>query len=132
MQTDTLKLALTSLFSFLSYLIGGFDMAMESLLIFMAIDYITGVLKAIKDREVSSKIGFRGLLKKVSLLLAIIFTVQFERYIGQPGTIRNVVAMGFIINELFSILENLDSFGISIPILKKYVDKMKEDDKDGN
>jgi len=123
-------MALTGVFSFAIYLIGGFDMTMQSLIIFMAVDYITGVLKAIKDKEVSSKIGFKGLCKKVSLLLAIVVVVQFERFIGQPNTVRNIAAMGFIVNELFSILENLEAFGIKIPILKKYIDRLKEDDKE--
>lgn len=132
MQSTTIKLVLTSILSFSSYLIGGFDMTIQSLIIFMAIDYITGVLKAIKDKEVSSKSGYKGFMKKISLILALIVTVQFERYIGQEGTIRNVVAMGFIVNELFSILENLEAFGIKIPFLKNYIDKMKDGDKNDN
>jgi len=128
MQTISFKLALTSVLSFITYLIGGFDMTMQSLILFMAVDYITGVLKAIKDKEVSSKIGFKGLCKKTAILLSIVVVVQFERFIGQPNTVRNIAAMGFIVNEIFSILENLEAFGIKIPILKKYIDKMREDD----
>lgn len=71
----------------LTTLLGGWDMALEILLIVMVLDYITGVASAFKQKTVSSSEGYMGLLKKASIFVIIILAAQIDRMIGMtiPG-----------------------------------------------
>lgn len=122
----SIKVILGSGLSLVTYLIGGFDMAIQTMLVMVIIDYLTGIMKAINNKELSSYLGWKGFMKKTSMFLAIIVACQLERAIGQEGLIRNVVAYGFVVNEGISILENMDDLGIQIPILREYLLKMKD------
>jgi toxin secretion/phage lysis holin len=122
------KIILTGLVSTITYFLGGWDMAIQVLTCFIVLDYLTGVMKAIIKKEVSSEIGMRGIFKKIGMYICIIVAVQLERLINQPGTIRNLVAYGFCINEGISILENLDVFGIDTSFLKKKFKKKGDDE----
>jgi toxin secretion/phage lysis holin len=129
---DNIKIILTLLLSFVTSLLGGYDMAIQVLTTLIVVDYITGIMKATTRKELSSYLGFKGLMKKVAMYLGIIVAVQLERVIGQPNTIRNLVAFGFVANEGISILENLDAMGIKINILKNHFDNMRnENNKNG-
>ena len=77
--------------TFLIYLLGGFDIALKSLLIVIVIDYATGILSAIYNKQINSKVGFKGILKKFSYLLIIALSVIIDNILGQSGTIRTLV-----------------------------------------
>lgn len=113
-----------------SYLMGGVDKSLEILLIIIAIDYITGVCKAMIKREVSSVIGIKGIIKKFGYLLVVALSVLLDKIVGDGSAIRILVIYFFIANEGISILENWSEMGLPLP--KKIFDileQLKNDDK---
>lgn len=97
------------------YLLGGFDIALKSLFIIMIFDYITGVASAIYNKELSSKIGFWGIIKKIIYLLVVALSVVLDELLGQSGILRTVVIYFFVANDGISILENISEMGILVP-----------------
>lgn len=109
------------------YLLGGFDVALQCLLIAIAIDYISGLIKAYNTKQLSSKIGFKGILKKVGILLIVMLAVLVDRVTGETGAIRTLVIYYFVANEGLSILENLGQAGLPIPkVIKNALKVLKE------
>lgn len=95
-------------------LLGGWDQLIIALIILMVLDYITGVLQSIYNKELSSKIGFKGLLKKVLILCVVAVSVVIEKDFGVQA-VREVVIMFFACNEGISVLENATKMGIPLP-----------------
>ena len=127
------KAILTALVSYTAYLMGGYDMGIQTLFVMITIDYLTGIMKAIVKKNLNSYIGWRGMMKKCGILLTIIVAVQIENITHQPETIHNLVAFAFVVNEGISILENLIEVGVPVPeFLIKFLKKMKdENEKEG-
>ncbi len=99
--------------------LGGLDKLLYALLILMVLDYITGILKAIYNKKLSSKIGFKGIIKKVLTVIIVGVSVLLEHSFGIPA-IREIVIMFFAINEAISLSENAIQMGLPLP------DKFKE------
>lgn len=97
-----------------AYLLGGIDSILIALIIFMIVDYISGVIASYFAKETSSKVGFKGILKKFVILLIVGLGVILERDLGIPA-VREVAIMFFISNEGISILENATNIGIKVP-----------------
>lgn len=126
--------------STIAYLLGGFDEAIITLLIFMGIDYITGLLvagvfhksKKSESGALESKAGWKGLIKKCVVFLFIIIANRLDMQIG-VSYIKDAVCISFIVNELISIIENVGLMGLPIPkVLTKAIEilREKEDTKD--
>ncbi|MCL2572295.1 MAG: phage holin family protein [Defluviitaleaceae bacterium] len=104
-------------------MIGGFDHMLRALIVFMAIDFITGwlaaaVFKSSKKTEtgrLSSTAGFRGLIKKGCILLMIVVAVHLDGLLGTNTLTRDAAIVAFSVNELLSILENMGSMGVILP-----------------
>jgi len=97
-------------------LLGGWDKALEILLIVMALDYLTGVASAFKTKTVSSSEGYMGLVKKASIFLIVILAAQIDRVTGNATSLfRNCTAFFFVANDALSILENVGEMGIRLP-----------------
>ena len=121
--SDVISVILT----FLIYLLGGFDIALKSLLIVIVIDYATGILSAIYNKQINSKVGFKGILKKFSYLLIIVLSVIIDNILGQSGTIRTLVIYFFVANDGISILENVAEMNIPLPPkLLETLEQLKE------
>jgi toxin secretion/phage lysis holin len=109
--------------SFLANLFGGWDLALQTLIIFMITDYVTGLIVAgvfnkstkTENGALESKAGWKGLCRKVTTLLYILIAAQIDKLLGTGDTIRNAVAIGYIANEALSILENGGLMGIPYP-----------------
>ena len=99
----------------LIYLLGGWDVALVCLIVAIILDYISGIIKAYVNKDLSSKIGFKGLLKKVSVLVIVMLAVLVDRITCETGAIRTLVIYYFVANEGLSILENLALAGVPIP-----------------
>lgn len=99
----------------LVYLLGGFDVAMQCLLIAIALDYVSGIIKAFVLKQLSSTVGFRGILKKVGVLVVVSLAVLIDRVTGESGAIRTLVIYYFVANEGLSIIENVGLAGLPIP-----------------
>ena len=111
------------------YLVGGFDIAIQSLLIIIVIDYLTGIASAIYNKELSSKIGLKGILKKFCYLLVVALSVVIDKLLGQGGLIRTLVIYFFVANDGLSIVENMAEMNIKLP--KKLIDALEQIKKKG-
>lgn len=119
-------------------LFGGWSAGLTTLIIFMAIDYLSGLLvagvfKTSKKSEtgaLNSNVGFKGLCKKGMVLLIVLIAYRLDLMIG-TNYIRDAVVIGFCVNELLSIVENAGLMGIPLPpILIKAIDVlMNKEDK---
>lgn len=104
-----------------TYLFGGWDTAIIVLVVFMAMDYITGVIHAYVTKTLSSEIGLKGLAKKFLIILILIGAVCLDRLIGNGTWVfRTLVCYFYIANEGLSLLENASNLGLPVP------DKLKE------
>ena len=97
------------------WLVGGFDVALSCLLVAIVIDYISGLIKAYNTKTLSSSIGFRGILKKVGILLIVMLSVLVDRITIDNGGVRTLVIYYFVANEGLSIIENLAQAGLPVP-----------------
>lgn len=106
---------------FIGWFLGGNDGFIYALLAFVVIDYITGIMCAIADKELSSEVGFKGICKKVLIFALVGIGNLLDVYIlGQAGILRNVVIFFYLSNEGVSILENASHLGLPVP------EKLKE------
>jgi len=114
---DTLMTTLTTIGTAITTtLLGGWDRALEILLIFIALDYLTGIGAAMKTKTLKSSIGFEGLMKKATIFLVVILAAQLDRITGNAaGVFRTATAFFFISNEGLSILENVGEMGVKLP-----------------
>lgn len=96
-------------------LFGSIDGIFVTLIIFMTVDYITGVCAAIVNKKLSSRIGAKGLAKKFGILCIVAIAALIEKNIVDMAALRDVVILYYISNEGISILENVSRIGIPIP-----------------
>lgn len=113
--------------SIFTFLIGGFDNLFITLLLFMLIDYITGIIKGIINKELSSNKGLYGILKKVGIIFIVVIASLVDTIVDTSNAVRTLTIYFFISNEGISILENSSSIGLPMP--KRLLDifnKIKE------
>ena len=104
-------------------LFGGLDKIFYALLICSIIDFLSGGAVAVVFKNspktetgaAQSQAGFKGLVKKVFIYLIIVVVVQIDSVIGSNGFLRNAVIIGFMVNEVLSIIENAGLMGIKMP-----------------
>ena len=128
---------------FFAALVGGWDSALITLVLFMTIDFTTGLIAASmgkskhsRNGRLSSKAGWIGIAKKFCILLMVVVAVRMDILIGTTY-IRDATCIGFCMNELLSIIENTSLMGIPYPpaikkaidVLQKKADQLMEDDK---
>jgi len=112
------------------YLVGGLDVAMICLLVAIVLDYLSGVTKAYVTKQLSSQTGFKGIVKKVAVLMIVMLAVLVDRVTGETGAIRTLVIYYFVANEGLSIIENLGQAGVPIPqSIKKALKALKKENK---
>ena len=109
--------------------LGSFDSLMYALVAFMVTDYITGVLCAIVERNLSSEIGFRGICHKVFILMLVgVANILDVHIIGSGCVLRSAVIFFYCANEGISIVENAARIGLPVPgklteVMKQLKDK---------
>ena len=112
----------TALGGWIGYYLGGCDGLLYALIVFVIVDYITGVMCAIVDKKLSSEVGFKGIFKKVLIFLLVgIAEIIDVQVLGQEGVIRTAVIFFYLSNEGVSILENAGHLGLPIPAQLKDV-----------
>ena len=113
---NTMQIILVAVGGWLGYFLGGCDGLVYALILFVAADYVTGVMCAAVDKRLSSEIGFKGICKKVLIFvlvgLANILDVQI---IGTGSVLRTAVIFFYISNEGVSLLENAAHLGLPVP-----------------
>ena len=100
--------------SLIAFAIGDFDLMLKILLCVVACDYITGIMSAIYNKKLSSRIGFNGILKKLCILSIICLSNLAGEAVG-IGEIRFIAISFYIGNEAISILENAGEMGVPFP-----------------
>ena len=128
----TNQLSFAAIGGFIGWFLGGCDGLLYALLAFVVIDYITGVMCAILNRELSSEVGFKGLFRKVLIFLLVgIANIVDADVIGTGSVLRAAVCFFYLSNEGLSILENAAILGLPIPEqLKKVLKQIKNRDGD--
>lgn len=114
----------------LVYFLGGWDIALQILLTVIVLDYITGVCKAIYNKKMNSKVGAKGIIKKLGYLIVVAVSVELDRITGNTGAIRTLVIYFFVANEGISILENWG--GMDLPLPQKLTDTLEQLKNDNN
>lgn len=131
---DYFCMAVGALGAAFASLFGGWDAALQTLIIFMAIDYITGLVVAgvfhkspkTKSGTLESRAGWKGLIRKGETLLIVLVACQLDAVMA-TSFVRDAVIIGFIANEVISIIENAGLMGLPIPAaLTKAVDILKQ------
>lgn len=113
---NTIQLVFSALGGWLGYFLGGCDGLLYALIAFVVIDYITGVMCAIINRELSSEVGFKGIFRKVLIFLLVgIANIIDVQVIGTGAVLRTAVIFFYISNEGVSLLENAGHLGLPIP-----------------
>ena len=100
----------------LGYFLGGLDGLLIALIVFMALDYITGIMCAILDKKLSSAIGFKGVMKKALILILVgVANVVDVHVVGTGSALRGAVICFYLSNEGLSLLENASYVGLPVP-----------------
>ena len=134
---NTIQIIFSAVGGWLGYFLGGCDGLLYALIAFVVIDYITGVMCAIINRELSSAVGFKGIFRKVLIFLLVgIANIIDVQVIGTGAVLRTAVIFFYISNEGVSLLENAGHLGLLIPekiktVLEQLHDRA-ENGKEGN
>lgn len=109
-----IKVGLTAFITWIGWSVGGYDTMMVTLLLFMCADYISGILCGISNKELSSEVGFKGIAKKIMILLLVGATNLLGQATGIEG-LRYIVISFYLANEGISIIENASILGLPVP-----------------
>ena len=120
---------------FIAYLLGGWETAIQTLVCFMLIDYLTGIMLAVLNKSkksaqggLDSWAGLKGIFKKVGMLIVVIVANRLDVMAG-TDVIRNGCIIILIANEGLSIIENLGTMGVPVPkILINFIEALKNKD----
>jgi toxin secretion/phage lysis holin len=132
---NTIQLIFTAIGGWLGWFLGGCDGLLYALIVFMAIDYITGVMCAVIDHRLSSEVGFKGIFKKVLIFLLVgIANILDVQVIGTGCVLRTAVIFFYISNEGVSLLENAAYLGLPVPekiktVLEQLHSRSESEDK---
>ena len=134
---NTIQLIFSAVGGWLGYFLGGCDGLLYALIAFVVIDYITGVMCAIINKQLSSEVGFKGIFRKVLIFLLVgIANIIDVQVIGTGAVLRTAVIFFYISNEGVSLLGNAGHLGLPIPekiktVLEQLHDRA-ENGKEGN
>ena len=112
----SLQVAFSALGGFLGWYLGGVDGFLYALIAFVLVDYVTGVMCAIADKKLSSAVGFKGICKKVLILMLVgVANIVDLHVVGTGDALRSAVVCFYLSNESVSMLENAAHLGLPIP-----------------
>ncbi|MFQ9273119.1 MAG: holin family protein [Faecalibacterium sp.] len=118
---NTAQVIFVAIGGWLGYFLGGCDGLLIALVVFVAVDYVTGVMCAISDKKLSSEVGFKGICRKVLIFLLVgIANILDVQVIGTGSVLRTAVIFFYLSNEGVSLLENAAHLGLPVP------EKMKD------
>ena len=130
---NSIQLVFTAMGGWLGYFLGGYDCLLYALVVFMVADYITGVMCAVYDRNLSSSVGFKGICRKVLILMLVgIANILDVQVIGTGAVLRTAVIFFYLSNEGVSLLENAAHLGLPIPEKLKEILAQLHDRAEGN
>ena len=132
---NIIQAVFTAIGGWLGYFLGGCDGLLYALLVFVILDYLTGLMCAIVDKKLSSEIGFRGIFKKVMIFVMVgIGQVLDVQCLGSVGILRTAVIFFYLSNEGVSLVENAAHLGLPIPeklkaVLEQLHDRAEMEDQ---
>lgn len=113
---NVIQVVLTAVGGWLGWFLGGCDGLLYALIAFVVTDYITGVMCAVADKKLSSKVGFKGICRKVLIFLLVgIANILDMQVIGNGSVLRTAIIFFYISNEGVSVLENAGHIGLPVP-----------------
>jgi toxin secretion/phage lysis holin len=129
---NNLQILFSALGGYIGWFIGGMDGFLYALVAFVIIDYLTGVMRAILEKRLSSEVGYRGIFKKILIFGLVGIGHTVDLYLVQKGSVfRTAVIFFYLSNEGISILENASRIGLPIPEkLKQVLEGFAVQDKD--
>lgn len=120
---------------YIGYFIGGRDNLLIALIVFIATDYITGVMCAIADKRLSSSIGFKGICRKVLILIMVGIANLLDLHIIRTGSVlRTAIIFFYLSNEGVSLIENAGHLGLPVPkkikeVLEQLHNRVEKEDE---
>lgn len=129
---NTIQFIFAGIGGWLGWFLGSYDGLLYALLVFVIVDYITGVMCAISDHSLSSGVGFKGICRKVLIfILAGVANIMDVQVIGAGSVLRTAIIFFYISNEGVSFLENAGHLGLPIPeklksVLEQLHDRAEE------
>ena len=114
-QLSNERIVFTSMASIGTWVLASFDQAFLVLVCLVLLDYITGIVKAFVNKDLSSSQGYKGIYKKIGIFVAVCVAFLVDIIIGTGSTLRVVSVYWFVFMEAISILENLEASGVILP-----------------
>jgi toxin secretion/phage lysis holin len=113
---NVIQAGLAGVGGFLGWFLGGMDGFLYALIAFVVLDYLTGVMCAITDKELSSNVGFKGIFRKILIFMMVgVGHLVDSQIIGDGSVLRTAVIFFYLSNEGISLLENAGHLGLPIP-----------------
>ncbi len=110
----------------LTSLLGGWDLALQVLVLFVVFDYATGLVAAYEEQNLNSRVGFKGIAKKILLFVPIAVAYWLDMLLGQE-ILRNLAIFFYIANEGLSMMENLGRAGVPFPVqIQEALEQLKK------
>lgn len=136
MEGNTLDKTFKSIITVLGAVVGylwGWSPLLPILLVFVVLDYVSGMLASAVEGKLSSQVGFKSIPKKIMIFFLVAIGHLIDGLLGDNHMFRDAVIFFFLSNELLSIIENSGRMGLPIPsILTKAVDILKgKEDNNG-
>ena len=134
---STMQYLFAGVGGFVGWFLGGFDGFLYALVVFVVIDYITGLMAAFFEKKLSSETGFKGICKKVAIFCLVgIGHIIDAQVIGNGSVLRTAVIFFYLSNEGISIIENVAIIGLPVPkklieVLEQLHDEAEETENDG-
>ena len=132
---NLIQFVFTAVGGWLGYFLGGCDGLLIALVVFVAVDYLTGVMCAVSDKKLSSEVGFKGICRKVLIFLLVgIANILDVQVIGTGSVLRTAVIFFYLSNEGVSLLENAAHLGLPVPekikvVLEQLHDRAEKEEK---
>lgn len=124
---------LGGIITIISQALGGWSLALQTLLIFIALDYISGILKALYQKKLNSEVGVRGIVRKIGFLIIVALANYLDQLLGNSGALYTLVVYFFVANEGISIVENWGAMDLPIPQkLKDALAQLKNRNEEGD
>lgn len=129
---NTIQFIFAGIGGWLGWFLGSYDGLLYALLVFVIVDYITGVMCAISDHSLSSEVGFKGICRKVLIFILVgVANIMDVQVIGTGSVLRTAIIFFYISNEGVSLLENAGHLGLPIPeklksVLEQLHDRTEE------
>ena len=117
-----IQVAITAVGGWIGWFLGGVDGMLIALIVLMALDYLSGVMCAIADKKLSSAVGFKGICKKVLILMLVgVANILDVNVVGSGAILRGAVICFYLSNEGLSLLENAAYLGLPVPAKLKAI-----------